>query len=75
MVTFKVVRSRIQIYLYVKIIPQLKIILFWLKFQLNGKTIMSIKYEKLQTAVRSIGLRKDVRRRYMWWIMIQVGER
>jgi len=41
-----------------------KIIWFWLKFQLNGKTAMNIKHYKLNMAVWSVVLCSDVHWRY-----------
>jgi len=40
-----------------------------LKFPLNDKTVMSIKYEQLNIVIWSVVLWSFVCRRYMWWIV------
>jgi len=66
-VIFRVVSARIQTYLEcVGITPQLKFKYFLLKLRLNGKTVTSIKYQKLRMVVWSMVLWSDVYRRYVW---------
>jgi len=50
---FRVVGARIQIYLHTVWSDHftVKIIWFWLKLQLNGKTVLSMKYLKLETGL------------------------
>ena len=53
---FRVVRASIQMHLQcIGITPQSNITVF-LKFRLNGKKVMSIKYQNLKTAVCSVVL-------------------
>ena len=71
-VIFSVVNARIQIYLY-----YVKLIAFWLKFRANRNKLMRVKYHMSKIVVWNIHvvLWVYVSNRYIWWTMIQIGER
>jgi hypothetical protein len=60
---FGVVRTRIQTYLYVNMSVKSRIVM--VKFRLDGKTAMCMKYYKLKLIVWSMILGSDVHKRYM----------